>query len=187
MKVKKVFSNLITLSLILLLILMVYIVVSSKLAGGEPQAFGYQFKTVLSGSMEPGIKTGSIIVVKPVDENTKYEKDDIITFKVDEKNLVTHRIVEVVKNANGVMYRTKGDNNKSEDMELVLSQNVVAKYVGINIPYLGYLTDYAKSQNGSALLLILPGLLLIGYSIVSIWRTISQIEKATNNKVEKSA
>lgn len=32
---------------------------------GEPQVFGYQLKTVLSGSMEPEIKTGSIIAVKP--------------------------------------------------------------------------------------------------------------------------
>ena len=37
----------------------------------------YQLLTVLSGSMEPAIHTGSVVFVKPVNE---YKVNDIITF-----------------------------------------------------------------------------------------------------------
>jgi signal peptidase I len=179
-------SNITTILLSILLIFMLFIVISSKAAGGEPQVFGYQLKTVLSGSMEPGFKTGSIIAVKIAGETDKYKKGDVITFKKNEKDLVTHRIVEVIKSPDQVLYRTKGDNNKSEDLEPVLSQNVVAEYKGFTIPYLGYFMNFAQSKNGNLLVLVLPGLLLLGYSAFSIWRTISQIEIKGKEGEEKS-
>jgi signal peptidase I len=184
--IKKWASNIITIILAVLLIFMLFIVISSKAAGGEPQVFGYQLKTVLSGSMEPGIKTGSIISVKIAGETDKFKKDDVITFKKDEKDLITHRIVEVIKTGDQVMYRTKGDNNKTEDMEPVLSQNVVAEYKGFTIPFVGYFMNFAQSKNGNLLLLVLPGLLLLGYSAFTIWRTISQIEVKAKESDEKS-
>lgn len=186
-KMKKWASNISTIILLLVFSLMLFIVISSRVAGGEPQIFGYQLKTVLSGSMEPGIKTGSIIAVKPGGDMKRFEKNDVITFKTDEKNLITHRIVKVVKNGDQVSYRTKGDNNKTEDMDSVLSDNVVAEYNGFTIPYLGYVTNYTKSKVGSALLLILPGILILGYSVFSIWKTISQLDKKNkSNNVQKT-
>lgn len=176
-KVAKWASNMVTVFLFLVLILMLFLVISSRAAGGEPQIFGYQFKTVLSGSMEPGIKTGSIIAVKSGGDTTRFNEGDIITFKEDENILITHRITEVIKNGNQVMYRTKGDNNNSEDMNPVLSDNVVAEYTGFTVPYVGYFIDFAKSKNGSALLLILPGILLLGFAAFSIWQVISSIDK----------
>jgi signal peptidase I len=184
--IKKVASNIITILLAALLIFMLFIVISSKAAGGEPQVFGYQLKTVLSGSMEPGIKTGSIIAVKLAGETNKFKIGDVITFKMDEQNLATHRIIEVVKSGDQVMYRTKGDNNKTADLDRVLSQNVVAEYKGFTIPYLGYFMNFAQSKNGNLLLLVLPGILLLGYSAFSIWRTISQIEIKAKDGEEKS-
>ncbi|WP_042355373.1 signal peptidase I SipW [Bacillus rubiinfantis] len=174
--IKKLISNLLTIILFVVFVGLLFIVISSKAAGGEPQVFGYQLKTVLSGSMEPGIHTGSIIAVKPGGDMSRFEKGDVITFKADETRLVTHRITEVIKSGNQVMYRTKGDNNKTEDLEPVLSSNVVAEYTGFTIPYVGYFMDFAKSKNGSALLLILPGVLLLSYSIVTIWKAIAQID-----------
>ncbi|MGD6776551.1 signal peptidase I SipW [Sutcliffiella horikoshii] len=174
---KKWISNLVTTILFLTLIFMAFVVISTKASGGEPQIMGYQLKTVLSGSMEPGIKTGSIIAVKPGGDMTRFEEGDVITFKKDEQTLVTHRITEVITSGEHVMYKTKGDNNNAEDMEPVLSDNVVAVYTDFTIPYVGYFVEFAKSQLGSALLMILPGVLLFGYSIFSIWKTISRIEK----------
>ncbi|MFF2450437.1 signal peptidase I [Neobacillus sp. NPDC058068] len=70
--------------------------------------------------MEPGIKTGSIIAVKPGGDMNRFKKGDVITFKMDETKLVTRRINEVNKNENQVIYWTKGDNNNSEDINPVL-------------------------------------------------------------------
>jgi signal peptidase I len=174
-KVKKWTSNIITGILFAVLIFMVVVVVSSKASGGEPEAFGYQLKTVLSGSMEPGIQTGSIIAVKPGGDMTRFEKGDVITFHQEENMLVTHRVAEVIKNGDQVMYRTKGDNNKTEDLNPVLSENVVAEYTGFTVPYVGYFMDFTNSKNG-AFLFIIPGILLLIYSGFTIWRAISQIE-----------
>jgi signal peptidase I len=176
-KVLKIISSLITWVLFLLLIFMVFVVISSKASGGEPQFLGYQLKTVLSGSMEPTFKTGSIIAVEPVEDPASLKKDDVITYMQEGGDLVTHRIVEVINNNNQIMYQTKGDNNEDLDSQPVLSQNVVAKYTGVTIPYLGYLIDFAKSSKGMAVLLITPGVLLILYSVFTIRGALREIEK----------
>ena len=186
-KVLKVLSGLCTTVLFLVFIFMLIAVISSKASGGEPNFFGYQLKTVLSGSMEPTFMTGSVIAVKPVNNPTDLKKGDIITFKIDQQNLATHRIIEVRHQNGSVLYRTKGDNNKSADFDPVLSQNVVDKYTGFTIPYVGYFQQFAKSKNGAALLLILPGILLLVYSIISIFKAIKELERANNPKeAEKS-
>ena len=131
--------------------------------------------------------TGSVIAVKPVNNPTDLKKGDIITFKIDQQNLATHRITEVLHQKGSILYRTKGDNNKSSDLDPVLSQNVVDKYSGFTIPYLGYFQEFAKSKNGALLFLILPGILLLIYSIISILKALKEIDRSSKPKdVEKT-
>jgi signal peptidase I len=188
-KVRKITSNLITILLFLLLFFMIFVVVFSKVSGGEPNFLGYQLKTVLSGSMEPTFKTGSIIAIKPSSNPTEFKNGDIITFKKDESTIVTHRIIEVIKNDSGdILYKTKGDNNEDADVEPVVSQNVLAKYTGFTIPYLGYLVDMAKTKIGTALLLVIPGLLLLIYSIITVLGVLKEIDKTNkSNDTHKTA
>ncbi len=164
---------------------MLFIVISSKASGGEPEIFGYQLKTVLSGSMEPDIQTGSIIAVKPGGDMTRFQEGDVITYMEEDQKLVTHRITEVIHSGDNVMYRTKGDNNDAVDAEPVLSENVVAEYKGFTIPYIGYIINFAQSQNGAFLLLI-PGFLLLGYSAFIIWKAIREIEPANKGKTKSN-
>ncbi|MFC5604734.1 signal peptidase I SipW [Sporosarcina koreensis] len=174
-KVMKWVNNIVSGILMVLLITVATVVVITKASGGEPQLFGYQIKTVLSGSMEPGIQTGSIIAVKLAEDKTKYKSGDVITFRENEEMLITHRITDVIANGDSVLYRTKGDNNNAEDMNPVLSDNVVAVYTGFTVPYVGYFASFAQSKNGAFLLLI-PGFLLLMYSAFTIWKVLSQIE-----------
>lgn len=157
---------------------MAFLVVSSKASGGEPQAFGYQLKTVLSGSMEPTFQTGSVIAVKPLntEESKMLKENDVITFQESEGILVTHRIIGVTTIGEQVMYETKGDNNKAADLELVLSENVVAQYADFTIPYIGYFIDFAQSKEGGAILLIGPGLLLLGYAAFTILQAFRELD-----------
>lgn len=180
-KALKIISNLITVVLFINLILMAFLVISSKASGGEPQAFGYQLKTVLSGSMEPTFQTGSVIAVKPLDskERKSLKKDDIITFQTGDDILITHRIIGVNTSGEHVMYETKGDNNKTADMDAVLSDNVVAVYSGFTIPFIGYFIDFAQSKEGSAILLIGPGILLLGYAGFSIYQALRELDPKT--------
>lgn len=185
MKKSKVFkwiNRIVTGVLMVLLVSVAAMVIITKISGGEPTMLGYQIKTVLSGSMEPDIKTGSIIAVEPVSgsEKENFKEGDVITFMADEDKLITHRITEVKETKNDIMYTTKGDNNNAPDSTPVLSDNAVAVYSGFTIPYIGYVSNFAQSKEGGALLLILPGLLLFGYSIITIWKALRDIDDTKN-------
>ncbi|QUW21203.1 signal peptidase I [Sporosarcina sp. Marseille-Q4063] len=182
-KIIKWINSIVTSILMVLLITVAALVVITKASGGEPQLFGYQLKTVLSGSMEPDIQTGSIISVKLAEDKTNFKEGDVITFMEEEGILITHRITEVVGSGDSVLYRTKGDNNNAEDMNPVLAENVVAEYTGVTVPYVGYFVNFSQSKNGAFLLLI-PGFLLLLYSAFTIWRVLSQIELPQKNKTE---
>ncbi|WP_235792071.1 signal peptidase I SipW [Virgibacillus salidurans] len=171
-------NNVVTGILMILLISVGTLVISTKITGGQPEIFGYQLKSVLSGSMEPGIQTGSIIAMKSADEEEKsnFQAGDVITFMGEEGNLITHRITETASTDSGVVYTTKGDNNNAPDSAPVLAENVVGSYNGFTIPYAGYIINFAQSPNGSLLFMILPGVLLIGYSAITTWRALANME-----------
>ena len=59
--------------------------------------FGIAILTVSSGSMEPELSVNDIIVIK---SKKIYEIGDIVTYNVDNKYLVTHRIVDINRKEN---------------------------------------------------------------------------------------
>lgn len=121
--IKNIFIKLIWLILILLVTFNIYNFVSINVLKKDIASInGYAVLEVVSGSMEPTIKIGDIIVI-----NTKaddYESGDIITFYDVNGSFVTHRLVSI---DNGKMI-TKGDANDSEDEEMN-SNSIVGKYV----------------------------------------------------------
>jgi signal peptidase len=126
--------------------------------------------------MEPAIKTGSIIAVKPVEN---YKIGDIITFKRrGEKDLTTHRIVEMRVEQGSPIYTTQGDANNAPDMREVKESEVTGKAL-FAVPYLGYAVDFAKKPVGFALLIIIPALLIIGDEIKKI---IKEVKKNVRNE-----
>ncbi|WP_242224680.1 signal peptidase I SipW [Bacillus cereus group sp. BfR-BA-01380] len=178
----KVISNIISFVLFTIMVVLAFVVISSKASGGDPTVMGYQFKAVLSGSMEPTFLTGSVIAIEPTKDGSKYKKGDVITFKEKNNKIITHRIIDV-KNINGkVAYETKGDNNNGPDLNPVLAENVIGKYADITVPNVGYLLNYANSKAGAALLLVIPGVLLLGYSVVSIFGALRSIDSEKKNK-----
>lgn len=179
MRIKKMINNTLSSIMLVIFILLVVAVVLSKASGGEPAFFGYQIKSVLSGSMEPGIQTGSIVALKPGGDMNRFKKGDVITFRNEENLLITHRVVEAtMNNATGeAVYRTKGDNNDAPDMNPTSSTNVVAEYTGVTVPYVGYAMNFAVSKAGSVVLMIVPGLMLLLYALYSSWKAVAALEK----------
>ncbi len=123
-----------------------------------PIAGNYSVKVVLSGSMEPAIKTGSTVAIKPA---SSYEVGDIITFGEDTQRSVptTHRIVEKNTVAGEARYLTKGDANNAPDAREVGEDEVIGK-VFLTVPYLGYLIDFAKQPAGFVLLIAVPAVII---------------------------
>lgn len=173
---KKVVSRVFKGITLALMGILVVIALSAKASGGEPTLFNHQIKVVVSGSMEPEIQTGSIILNKLPVSDTTYEKGDIITFHSEDK-LVTHRIVDV-KEVNGAdVYQTKGDNNNAPDTSYVSKEEIEGKYAGFTIPKLGYLTRYATSKIGFSLLLFIPGLLMVLAAGKDIFKATKEMER----------
>ncbi|WP_018930472.1 signal peptidase I SipW [Gracilibacillus lacisalsi] len=183
-KIFKMINNIITGLLFIVLVFSVIVVISVRASGGEPTVFGHQLKTVLSGSMEPEIQTGSIILIQVDGDMTRFDEGDVITFRTKDNILITHRIVEV--KGNGQQYITEGDNNDGPDMEPVLSENIVGQYTGIHLPYVGYITNFANTKQGLALLFIVPGVFLLIYSVISIWQALKQLDSQQRERTEES-
>ena len=119
-----------------------------------PRFFGYQNFAVISGSMEPNMPVGSIVYAHPEDfENIKV--NGVISYRVNEETMVTHRVVEV--NEEDKSFITKGDANDVNDANPISYENVVG-VVKMCIPLLGYITMYIKTPLGIG---VLCGILFI--------------------------
>ena len=94
---------------------------------------------VLTGSMEPILYPGDMILVDKITDEAELKKlkvGDVLTFKRDDI-IITHRIIEIVEDeAGNISYRTKGDNNSVEDDRLVLQNEVKGLFVN-NLPKIG--------------------------------------------------
>ncbi|MDA3839690.1 MAG: signal peptidase I [Patescibacteria group bacterium] len=133
---------------------------------------------VLSGSMEPAIKTGSVIVAKPVAD---YKIGDIITFGKNTRTETptTHRIVEILNDDGDISYTTKGDANNAADNNKIAKDKVIGK-VFLDVPYLGYAISTAKKPYGFLFLIVVPALIIVYGEGEKIWKEAQKIRKGKN-------
>ena len=110
--------------------------------------FGIVPCVILSGSMEPTIKTGSLCFVNKNTDIKDIKKKDIIAFRLSDKTLVTHRVVDITKK--GII--TKGDNNKIKDEVITTEKNYVGKNI-FWIPKIGYAVMVFQSPRGRIILI----------------------------------
>ena len=123
---------------------------------------------VQSGSMEPSIKTGSVVFTQKFPD---YKKDDVITFSPDNgKNLITHRIFSF----DGTYFQTKGDANEEADFLKIKPDQIKGKVV-LYIPYLGFGVDFAKQPKGFIFLVIIPATIIIYEELKTIKAEIAKL------------
>ena len=136
----------------------------------------YKVLVVKSGSMEPNIRTGSVVVVKPASD---YNIGDIITFGPYSKTKAptTHRIYEMKVEGGETIYITKGDANNAPDTREIKKADIVGKVL-FSVPFLGYAVDFAKKPLGFALIIIVPAALIIYDEIRKIF---GEIKKKKQN------
>lgn len=103
---------------------------------------------IITGSMEPQIKPGDVILVKKITGMEDIENlsiNDVIQFQRDGV-LISHRIIEIKHDEEkGLLYKTKGDNNSGADVELVHPQDVKGT-IKYTVPKIGWLTLLIKSD-----------------------------------------
>lgn len=136
---------------------------------------------VQSGSMEPDYKVGGLVYVNEVDPET-LEVGDVITFKLGEDTLGTHRIIEVLEENGAPAFRTKGDANDYEDNGLV-TPDILVGQVKFTIPELGFLVTYIQQPPGTYFAFCAVAMLLILTILPDIlFEDTSKKKKSQKNK-----
>ena len=134
--------------------------IKSKQSGEVPNLFGYEFYNILTGSMEPTIPTGSLVITKSVD--TKDIKvNDIITF--GEGNSVTTHRVESINKGNNLEFITKGDANEVIDPRPIEENEIFGKVI-LHIIGLGYVIGFI--QKNIILSIVIAIVLTTGFKMI---------------------
>lgn len=108
-----------------------------------PSFLGYKTFSIISGSMIPAVNVGDIVIVNKIDPN-KLKVGDIISFRSGSQ-VITHRIDDIEKNEQEILYITKGDNNNTRDSEKVNEKNLEGKVVKI-VPKIGNIIFLLKDK-----------------------------------------
>jgi len=131
---------------------------------------GRQGLTVMSGSMEPAISTGDVVVAKPMSPMDA-KVGDVVTYKEPHApgRLITHRVKRMEAQADKVRFTTQGDANDTSERWQVATTGKISR-VTHRIPKLGYGLGFLRDPAKRLWLLGIPALLLGLFELVRIWR-----------------
>lgn len=166
-KALKIVGRVLSIALIVIEVLIIIFLVVSKVQGDTPTLFGYQMYFIRTGSMEPYLEPGDVIISKKYDgrELVSGENGDVVTYRGSIGNraeLITHRVIEV----DGDEIITQGDANNVADSPITKNEIeavMVHKTVVIDKIYKVISTTW-----GFWLLIFMPIAILIISEIVSL-------------------
>jgi len=146
--------------------------VLSLVAFGALMALGYRPVAVYSGSMEPKLPVGSLVLVKPVGSE-RIGVGDVITFNDPRVRgrLITHRVVKAIDRPRGRAFRTKGDANTTLDPWTIVLPGQVGRYQ-LDVPYAGYALVYVKTREVRTGFILAAALLILLALLRQIWRPV---------------
>ena len=164
---QRTISLLVTVLLILSVVLCLF-VTTQVMSDGYVNIGGFMTFRVVTGSMEPTIHIGALMLTRETDI-TEIEKNDIICFRSQDAqiwgSIVTHRVVDVMELEDGsILLETKGDANTVADGYYVKESNLVGKviwYTGDDST-LASIFSFFTSEVGFLACIVFPGLLLMG-------------------------
>jgi len=141
---------------------------------------------IISESMIPTINVKDAVITMRVTEKD-IKVNDIITFISKEIKTqgtpITHRVVGIVyedppMNTKVLGYRTKGDNNNTQDFALIAPSEVLGKML-IRIPMIGYVQTFLTMPIGWFVVIVIPCFIVIFGDISKI------VKSAKKNKERK--
>lgn len=129
---RKVLTAVTSVALALAMILCV-VVVCQVLSNGYVSVFGYSMFRVTTGSMEPELPVGTLLVANEV-SISEIRVDDIVIFRSKSSDMlgavITHRVINILENSNGQIFlETKGDANQYPDASYVEQKNLIGRVV----------------------------------------------------------
>lgn len=135
---------------------------------------GFHLKVIMSGSMDPAIKTGSLVVIQSV-PSAAYVVGDIVSFHPAVRNPpdITHRITRLFSTTTGArVMATKGDANANGD-PWVTSVGAIQGREIFTVPWIGYGVLFMKTPYGFV------GFIVISFMIL-VWPELQFLRDCTN-------
>ncbi len=193
-KGKKV-GNIISSAVLTVAVLFCFYVLIQVSVKGYVSVGGYSLFRVVTGSMEPTISTGSLIISKSEDI-TKIKEGDIVCFRSKDPalfgNIITHRVVAVGYGDSGTVLRTQGDANITADTQLVDKGNFIGKTVWYSSEgnFMAVLLSVLTDKVGFFTIIMIPVILIvtliINENIKKIKKEVSKVkEEADRQKTEE--
>ena len=166
-KVLTALGTILCIILIPILIVNITLIVKSYTNTEEvPKIGGYAPLIVLTGSMEPDIMSGDLIIVKQINgEDVKVH--DVIAFFDPDGNgtsILTHRVEEIYEENGTLYFRTKGIANNTEDRLPVSADKLGGIYV-TRIGGAGNVAMFMQTTAGLIICVVVPLILLIGWDV----------------------
>ncbi len=167
-KILTIIGTILCVILIPILIINITLIAKSFINEDEVPSIGGTLPLiVLTDSMYPEIESGDLIICHTA-EAKDIKVNDIISFFDPAGNgtsIVTHRVIEIVEENGEIFFRTRGDNNNTEDKKLVPAENLVGIYK-TRIAGAGHIAMFMQSTAGLIICVVLPIILLVGYDII---------------------
>lgn len=172
MKTLKIFRNCLLGVIVIALLITLFISFVNK-NEKIPKIGDYSLLVVEGTSMYPHIKDGDLIAIDRKRENN-YEENDVVSFILDDGTIITHKIIKIENDGEKSRYYTKGINNNYQDNDYIEFSQIIGKYNGFRIPYLGYIIGFANTRIGYLLLVIIPlGIVLV----IAIMELVKELSK----------
>lgn len=185
-KIKNVISIAVYIMLIPLLVYNISLIVQSIIHPNKtPDFFGIKTYVIISGSMMPEFQIGDIVIIKsvPVEE---LKKGDVISFRKGQI-VITHRISEVLTEKGIKKFKTKGDNNNTEDTGTIEVQEIEGKVIG-KISTVGKIAIALKNKNVIISIVIFYYIFLLKSESLQKRRKIRRLkrEEYENSKIKNT-
>lgn len=159
-----------------------------------PSLVGLQGVIVLSGSMEPALRTGGLAFVEPLEDEIVHDGEgitisrpavreievgQIITFRAasNGRNRISHRVIGVFDDQEGLRFVTQGDSSPLPDARAVPAAAVVGT-VEAHVQYLGYVADRVRHRETFYMIVGLPALLIVVGELGNIAKEVRRLRAA---------
>jgi signal peptidase len=141
-----------------------------------PFALGMRSLSVMSGSMEPAISTGDVIVNRWIDPSDA-RIGDAISFNDPSRGntAVTHRVVSMRARSDRVDFVTRGDANTGVERWSAPARGRIGRVV-YRVPHAGFVMMFTRTPGGKLLFLVLPAFGWAAWEIYRIWRPATEAE-----------
>lgn len=185
--------NVLTTAVLIFAVLLCLFVAVQVLSKGYVNLLGFSLFRVVTGSMEPTIPVGALLVCEQV-EMESIRVGDIICFHAQESaifgKMMTHRVTDILSAVDGsLMFGTKGDANLSLDSYLVTQTNFVGKVIwhtGAN-SVLSSIFSFFTNKIGFLACIVLPIFLLSGLLMKDCVRSIRNELQDALNELERDS